>query len=353
MSGITGRQTKIAFAKFGTNSWGTPASVTYGAYFTSDGGMKLDPNIIVDDAFGQVFEGTEEVGDIKPPTPNWDSQARYDDYSYIFQALAMGSPNAPTISTSAAGQTTSWQHIIDLADVIDGLGITAAIDKVLYVEELTSAKIHGFNLKRGNGGIMTTAYKVTGSKPTIASATNTRSTVNGATFPALGNRVFAKHGTFRMNLNSAGALGSGDVVHVENVEFDYDRPQDSPQVFGQDYIDEPADNAFPTFGLTVSYPRMNTVTANSLYGALRDATAMKADLTFLGAFINSTDQHQKLYQWPYLQLSGFEAPITGGAAQVKPKATFKALLAPSSPTGMAFVRPSRLTIIQTNSPAAF
>jgi hypothetical protein len=223
---------------------------------------------------------------------------------------------------------------------------------VQYVEELTSAKVHGFSLKNGTGGIMQLSFKVLGNKPTIQSSVNINSTVAGATFPALGNRIFRKHGTFRMNLNSAGALGAGDAVKIDDFQFDQDRPQDSPQVFGQDYIDEPADNAFPTFGFTLTYPRMNTTAANSLYSALRDSTAMKADMTFLGAFINSTDQYKRLWQWPYVQLESFDAAIKGGG-QIRPKAKFKALLAATSPAGMPFVRPVRLTIVQTNSLIAF
>ena len=352
MSGVTGRQLKIAFTKFGANSWGVAASVTRGVYFESDGGVKFDPNIVVDDAFGQLFEGTTEVGDIKAPKPTWTQQARYDDHSFILQGCAMGSPTAVTIATSAAGQVTSWQHILDLADVIDGLGVTMAIDKVLYTEELTSAKFHGFTVKNGTGGVMTMAFKVTGSKPTIQSSININSTLAVASYPALGNRVFRKHGTFRMNLNTAGALGASDAVKIEDWQFDFDRPQDNPQVFGQDFIDEPADDKFPMFSLSVSYPRMNTVAANSLYASLRDATALKADMTFLGAFINSTDQYKRLYQFPYLQLESWEGPTSGGN-QIKPKAKFKALLAATSPTGMAFVRPFRLTCIQTNSLIAF
>jgi hypothetical protein len=104
----------------------------------------------------------------------------------------------------------------------------------------------------------------------------------------------------------------------------------------------------------VQYPRMNTPSANSLYAGLRSSTAFKADWTFLGAFINSTDQYKKLYQFPYLQLmdDGFSAP-TAGAQQVKPVAKFAARLAPTSPTGMAFIRPFRLTRTMTQSVVAF
>ncbi len=352
MSGVNARQTKFAFAKFGSNSWGVPASVTKGLYFESDGGLKFEPAIIVDDAFGQTFEGTTEVGDVKAPALTWQQQARYDDYSYILQALAMGSPNAVTISTSAVGQVTSWQHIVDLSDVIDGLGITGAIDKVLYTEELTSAKVHGFSLKSGNGGIMNMGYMVLGSKPTIQSSVNINSTVAGAVFPPLGNRVFRKQGVFRLNVQSAGALGASDAVKIEDFDFSFDRPQDTPQVFGQDFIDEPSDNNFPTFKLSVTYPRMNTVSANSLYASLRDATALKGDMTFLGAYINSTDQYKQLYQWPNLQVESFEDMLQNGQ-QVRPKVTFSAKLAVTSPTGMPFVRPMRMTRVQTNSLIAF
>lgn len=352
MSGINARQTKVAFAKFAANSWGVAASVTNGAYFKSDGGLKFEPAIVSDEAFGQTFLGTTETGDVKAPDITLDQQARYDDKSYIWQALAMGSPNAVTIATSAAGQTTSWQHILDLADVIDGLGLTLAIDKVQYVTELTSAKIHGFTLKNGQGGIMDMGFKALGTKPTIQSSVNINSTVAGATFPALSNRVFRKHGVFRLNLQSASALAAGDAVKIESFDYTFDRPQDVPQVFGQDFIDEPADNNFPTLMLTVVYPRMNTVSSNSLYAALRDATALKADMTFLGAFINSTDQYKQLYQWPNLQLETFEDLLTGGQ-QVKPKVVFKAKLATSSPAGMPFVRPMRVTRTQTNSLIAF
>ena len=352
MGGITAKVTKQAFAKFGANSWGVPTSVTKGVYFASDGGLGFKPTIVDDEAFGQTFIQESEVGDIAAESPNWTQEARYDDYSYILQALAMGSPAAVTISTSASGQTTSWLHQFDLADVIDGLGITFAIDKQQYVEELTSAKIHGFSFADGNGGILMAGYKLTGGKTTILSSTNINSTLATATFPALGNRIFTKHGTFRMNKQSAIALASGDAVKIENFKVEFNRPQDAPMVHGQDYIDEPCDQGYPTIAVDVTYPRMNTVSANSLRSGLRDATTFKADYTSLGAFINSTDQYKQLWQFPDLQLDSFEAAVTGGN-QVKPKARFRARLASTSPAGMAFVRPFRLTRIMSQSLVAF
>lgn len=352
MSGVTGRQVDCAFAKTGTNSWGVAASVTKGHYFQSTGGLQLEPMIVEDDAFGQEFIETAEVGNITAPTPPFSSVDRYDDYGYILDALSMGSPAAVTLSTSAAGQTTSWLHQIDLAPVIDGLAVTFAFDKVLYIEELTSAKLHGFREEDSDNGMMRSTYKVMGSKTTNVSSVNINSTIAVATFPSLGNRVMKKHGVWRMNKHSAGALGASDVIKVEKAVFDFDRAQDGPFIYGQDFIDEPADNGFPVFSIEMTYPRMNSTSANSLYAGLRDSTAFKADWTFSGAFINSTDQYQKKYQFPYMQLDKFVADVVG-ANQVKPTATWKARQAPTSPTGMAFIRPFRLTRIMVNSVHAF
>lgn len=354
MSGVTGRSTKLAFVKTGTNSWGAAGSVTKGIYFDSDGGLQYKPSMITDNAFNQAFVGPADPGLIEAPSLSFQGRDRYDDHQYIWEACAMGSPTAVAIATSAAGQVTSWTHQFDLADSIDGLAITLAHDRVLYVDELTSLKVSGFDLTQESNGAMNMTYRVVGSKPTNISSININSTVAGANFPSLSNRIMQQQGTFRMNLNSAGALGASDAVKAESLKFSFNRPQDAPHVYGQDFVDEPADNGWPDFTLEVTYPRMNTVSANSLYAGLRSATAFKADWTFLGAFINSTDQYKKLFQFPYLQLmdDGFQT-ATASANQVKPTAKFAARLAPTSPTGMAFVRPFRLTRVMTNSPVAF
>lgn len=355
MAGQTGRSFKMAFAKYGANSWGVAASVTKGIYFESDGGIQLKPAQITDNSFNQAFLGQADSGLVEAPTPSFTGRDRYDDQQYIWEALAMGSPAAVTISTSASGQTTSWRHQFDLADAIDGLGVTLAIDKVQYVQELTSLKVHGFEFAQADNGAMNMTYRTTGSKPTMFSSININSTVGAATYPALSNRVLQQHGVLRMNAFSAGSLTATDVVRAESIKLTFVRPQDAPHIFGQDFVDEPADNGFPEPMLEVTFPRMNTPTANSFFAAMHSPTAFKADWTFQGLYINSTDRYQKLYQFPYMQLmsDGFADATTGAANQVKPMVKFALRLAPSSPSGMAFIRPMRLTRIMTNSVVAF
>lgn len=359
MSGITGRTMKMAFEKFGANSWGVPASVTKGIYFESDGGMQFKPAQIVDNAFGQTYLAPSDSGLVEAPALSLTARSRYDDYEYLWDAVAMGSPAAVTISTSATGQVTSWQHILDLAPSIDGLGLTLAIDKNLYVDELTSFKVTGFRETQDTNGAMNVTYQGIGSKSTPISSININSTVGGATFPALTNRILQQQGIFRMNAQGAGSLVAADAVPLESINFNFNRPSDAPHIFGQDYVAEPADNGFPEFMLEVTYPRMNTISANSLYNALLSGTgsnAFKADWTFnSGTFINSTDHWKKLYQFPYLQLDtdGFAAP-TAGADQVKPKVKFLCRLPSAAPTGMSgVVNPFRLTRTMVNSVKAF
>ncbi len=353
MAGVTGRSMNAAFAKFVTNSWGVAAAVTRGIYLTNKGGLKLQPARVDDQAFGQPFLGRGDLGDVEAPNLTWTARSRYDDHEFVLDALAMGSPATATLSNSATGQAASFQHVIDLATSTDGLGLTGAFDEVLFVDELTSAKVTGFSEKVGDGGVMDRMWKLLGSKPTDISSTNTRSIVNAASFVTLGNRIFRNQGVFRLNVQGASALASGDAQKVEDVEITFERPQDGPHVFGQDYIHEPADNGFPTVKVKVKWARMLTTNASSLYAAMRTNTIWKGDLTYTGAFINSTDAYKRLYQFPHLELdetNGFEVT---GAQQVKPEATFSAKMALSSPAGMAFVRPFRLTLINTFDTAAF
>lgn len=343
----------FAFAKTGLNSWGVAASVTKGTYFESDGGLKYAPSFNEDKSFGQSWLGPAESGDNNPANLTLTGMARYEDHNYVLRALCMGSPNAVTIVTSTGTAPTSWQHIIDLAPSIDGLAATFAFERNLFTEEITSAKVFGFGESPGDGGIIKESFKVLGTAPTNQSSININSTVYGASFPTLLGRVARKQGTFRINAQGGGALGGSDAIAVTGaIDFTFERPQDISNAYGSAEIIEPADNDFPPLSIKVSFHRANTVTVNSFRAALQTGTAYKADLTYLGAFINSTDRYTRKYQFPYLELQD-ATTATQGAAQVKPELTFMLKLASALPTGMSTTNPFRFTQIMTNSVVAF
>jgi hypothetical protein len=349
---VTGRQAKVAFGKFTTNSWGVAVAVSRGHYFNSTAGLRATPARVNDEAFGQAFLGRGDLGDHAALDLQWVGRSRYDDWSYQLDALAMGSPGAATISDSTSGQTTSYTHQLDLAVNNNGLGVTIAVDKSRFVHEIPSAKVIGFSEAVGDGGVIDKTFRFIGNKATNISSTNINSTVAGASFPALSNRVFRNQGIFRMNVQGGSGLAAGDAVKAETIELTFERPQDAPFVFGQDYVHTPDDNGWPVIRLAVTYPRMTQTSADSLEAAMRTNPVYKADLTYTGANINSIDTYKKLYQFPALELDEIVHDVEG-PNQVKPRAVFSAKLAASSPTGMAFVNPMRLTYTNTNSLGAF
>jgi hypothetical protein len=352
--GVSGRQGLMAFAKFGANSWGVAASVTKGVYFTSTGGMKRQPERVNDEAIGQTFLGRGDYGDLPALDLTFVGRSRYNDWQYVLQACAMGSPAAATLSNSATGQTPSFTHVIDLATSIEGLGITFAAEKVLFVDELTSAAVVGFTESVGDSGVMDTSYKLLGTATTNISSVNISATVAGASFPALSDRVFRKEGIFRLNAQTGGSLVANDAQRVETVEVMLDRPQDAPNIFGQAYIAGPLDNDWPKVTVKVKWREMATTNASSLYAILHSNAQLKGDLTFTGSFINSTDAYLRKYQFPALELDETNGFDMDKATQVKPEATFTAKLAASAPTGMAGVtKPFRLTLINDKAAAAF
>jgi len=354
MPGKTGREMRMAFSKFGTGSYNVAASVTKGCYFESDGGLVFRPGQVVDNAFNQAFVGAADPGLVDAAPLTLVGRDRYEDFTYIWEALAMGSPAAVTIATSAAGQVTSWRHQCDLAPSIDGLGLTYAIDKGLFVEEATCVKVHGFEETQAENGAMNMTFRGLANTAKHDSTVNTNSTVAGATYPALGNRIVQHQGVFRMNLASGNTLAATDAIEAESVRFSFNRPQDAPHVYGRQTIAEPGDNGWPEPMIEITYARMNTPSANSIRAFLGSSTGLKADWIFTGPLINSTDAYSKIYQFPYLQLmqDGWTA-APSGPTQVKPQVRLAARLAPTSPSGMPFVNPLRLIRIMVNSVNAF
>ena len=347
MAGVTGRELKAGFAR-GT-TWGTPASVTRQILITGTDGWDAQPQIVDDDAINQTFLQAGEVGDYTPQTPAIAMQLRYEDVDTLI-AGAMGSAAAPSVVSSiATNSLVAYQHVVTLATELTHF-FTMAVDFGQYVLEIPSLKVQGYSVRVGENGRMQIEFQTTGNKAGYSSSTNTNSTVAGARAASLGNRLFRKNGRFRMNVQTAGALGSGDEqTVVRDITLGTSRPVAADDfVFNQDYIIEPDDNGFPEFPVEITFARMNTVTANSLAVGLAAARVFKADWQFLGPYINSETQRTFLWEMPALQLRSFRAVAAGGD-QVRPQATFHCKLAAAAPTGMAFTEPLRLTIINANS----
>lgn len=348
MPGVTGREVKSAWAR--SSTWGTAASVTRQILIASTEGFDDKPQLVEDDAFNQDFIAEAEVGDFTPPTPGVRAQLRYEQLdSWI--AGSCGSVAAPVVvSSQAANSLVAYRHTITLAPELAHF-FTIAVDTTQYVKELTTTKFRGFTITVGDGGRLMIEFPAVANRCKYDSAVNTNSTVGGAAAATIGNRVFRKQGTWRMNLASGGALGASDVIStLKDFTLTYARPlaQDD-HVVGSGEIIEPDDDGALEITLQLNYPRMNTVTANSLALAYGLGTSFKADLSFLGPYVNSTTQRQLLFEFPALQVIEFTAPIVGHN-QARPAVTFKARRAAAAPTGMSGITaPQKITIVNTNS----
>lgn len=353
---VTGRNSRAAFAVYGTNSWNVAASVNKALHLAGDAGLTLQPQFSENETLNQGFYRNASIGDITAPDLTLQMDARYEDFGYVLEACVMGSPAAPVVVSSTGGN--AYGHVLDLAPTVSGRGITLAIEYggagfSPFVQELTSAKVYGLSEAVGTAGVIQQSFRVLGSKPTITSSVNIPATLAAATVPDFGNKVFRKQGVFRLNAQAGGSLTAADAVNVETVAWEFARVNDAPFVFGSDTIIEPADAGFPTIRVTATFPRMNTVSANSMYAQLQAGGAWKGDLTYTGANINSSTAASKHIQWPYLEPQELTLGLAG-AGQVKPSVTFLAKEVASAPTGMSGVtRPFRITRVMANSAVAF
>jgi hypothetical protein len=353
---VTGRNSRAAFAVYGANSWGVAASVTRALHVTSDGGLTLQPQFSENETLNQGFYRNAAVGDITAPDLTLQTDARYEDFNYILEAMAMGSPATPVVVSSTGGN--AYRHIIDLAPSVAGRGVTVAFEYgganfTPFIQELTSARVYALSEAVGTAGVITQSFRLLGSKPTVTSSVNFNSTLAAISVPDFGNKLFRHAGVFRLNAQGGGSLVAADAVTIENLTWDFARVNDAPNVFGQDFIVEPADAGFPSLNLTATFPRMNTVSANSMYVHLRAGGAWKGDLTYTGALINSSTSYSRQIQFPYLEVQGMTLNLAG-AGQVKPTVTLVAKEVASAPTGMTGVtRPMRITRVMANSLIAF
>lgn len=353
MAGLNGRDVRVAFAR--SNTWGTPASVTKQINLRSLDGFHAKPGVVVDESFNQAFVGEGEMGDYAPSTPELQMDLRYDGAGPLLVAAAMGSAAAPSVVSSvAANSLIAYSHVLTLATDLTKF-YTFAADMggpgggTHFVLELPTAKPTGFSIQVGDNGKMQLSVPVVANKAVYNSAVNVNSTIGGAAADPLANRVFRKQGVFRMNLQSAGSLAGADAQDVKEVVIRASRPvaQDD-HVFGKDYVIEPDDDGWAEFDVDLTFPRMTSQNANSLVIAWPAGTHLKGDFTFTGNYINSVTQYGMLFQFPALQIAEWDAPLTGHNL-IRPTAKAKARLATTSPSGMAFVQPLRITVTNMNS----
>jgi len=331
MSGVAGVEIKAALKK--ASAWGT--AVACGA---NDGililpaSIKRDTSADVDDSLGLYFPQDGDLGAIKTEG-DLPMYLRYDACDLML-ALVMGIAGAP----AQQGSTTAYAYTIKPKSDIDSLFATYVQHMKNYIMEIPSMKISGFTLKGEAGKALTLTLKTIGFNKVYDSVINTTTTFNNVTYRESRNRVKFAHGVFRMNAQSAAALGAGDAISPSSFELSFQRKLKGEYTGGyhftsgdntQELIDEPTNDGPPDISLKLDFPRHTSVTYLTILGG---DTRQKMDITFTGAVIAGAYNRQFKLQFPHLQLINDDPADAAGI--IKEPLEFKVYGALSAPTGM-------------------
>lgn len=258
-----------------------------------------------------------------------------------------------TVATWTAPNATSTyeisggiaQHNYDLADITDGLFATLALNKVINIEEATSAKIAGMSLKGSVGNPLEIGFKIIANNLISNSAVNTLGTFANVTYRDQKNRVLFNQKVYRLNAQSGSALADGDKIYPTEFELTADRKITGVYGAGDvfDTIDEPTNDGIPEVKLKLTFPRY---TADTYFTEWDSNTAKKMDMIFTGLLISGTS-YRKLSLWfPHLKYATVDAPERREIIQNT--VDFNCLSADAAPSGMTGItKPFRLQLVNT------
>lgn len=335
---ITGREVIIALKKAAV--WHTPVvcGAGDGLLILSDG-IKVAVPAELDDSAGQEWITQADAG-VKDIKGSIDAYMRYEGFD-VALAMIMGIAGAPTL----AGAALAYSNTYGMASNITGMFATMAQQKLgNKVWEFPSLKLHGFKLS----GQMNKPLKLTldgiADRLDRASVTNDTTSMAAVTMPDVENRILMNKDTVvRINDQSGAALGSGDAVYPSAIDIAFNRPMDAEPVAGQDGVDEPADNGFPTVSVSLKFPRYNT--ANDAYFDDLDAfTSKKMDITFTGKLIETGQNYMFKLSFPHVKIDTPEAPVSG-AGKIPFSMNCKVLGATAAPAGMTHITPMQIDVV--------
>lgn len=354
---VSARQTKLGINIATSSSWGTGVAVATavgagdGHYVRDDIGVALQMNQTMDDSAGQNFIGGVDAGNTEALAITIPQYLHYNDaFQNVLWALTLGTGGtAPT----QVGTTTAYTNTFEPATNKTGRYATIVRDKVQMISEVSGAKFSGFDLTFGEGGRAEITWMAVGDIEKSTSTINTATQISALTFPTLGRRAFFDDATFRVNAQAGGALSASDKLYVSSMRVLFAQPMDSIHVMGATTIIEPEDNGFPECTIEVTFGRYES-SSHAFFAAHRDTSLYKADLTFVGPTL-ATTTYGLLFQFPNMAIAKYAAPVPGGAGQIAPSMTLRALSTTAAPTGMTGVTaPLRLTTtgVSTTNPFA-
>lgn len=340
---ITGREFICALKK--AAAWHTPVAcgADDGLLILSDG-IKVSVDQELDDSAGQPWITEADPGEMNV-SGNQDAYMRYEGFDTAL-ALIMGIAGVP----SQVDATTAYSNSYKLSSKIDTLFATLAMKKLTNVIwEFPSVKLHGFKLSGEMNKPLKIILDLIADKLDRASLINTAATMANVTMPDKKDRILMnKNAVFRLNDQADIALAAGDQIFPSSFELIFNRPMDAEATGGQDGVDEPADNGFPTATLNLKFPRYNTAN-NAFFDDWEAYTSKKMDITFTGKEIETGQNYMFRILLPHLKIDNPEAAMSG-PGKIPFSMSCNLLGADVAPAGMVdLVEPIQIDIINTRT----
>src|SRR5678810_319086 len=168
---------------------------------------------------GMVTQREGDKGNVVV-TGSLKAPLRYENFHRVLAAL-MGTAGVPaTIDTSGKN------HVLKIAPTTDGIFHTLAYEilKDTTIFEFSTVKVNRVTIRIQIPGRVEVEAQFVGHDFTDASAINTTTTIDTITQSANLEIAQARQCVVRMNAQSGGALGSGDVKYVTGIEINLERP---------------------------------------------------------------------------------------------------------------------------------
>ncbi len=304
--------------------------------------LKKTRGALIDDSLGLYFPQNSVNSQVKCEG-DIPCYLRYDGLDLLI-ALAMGATGGAPVQQ---GATAAYAQTFSLANTLDGLFATFVVDNQINIDEFTTTKITGFQIKGLVGKPLEISFHAQAIDRNASSSVNTLMTFGSVTYFETSNRVLYSQGVFRLNNASDVALGSGNIVYPDNFTLEFRRKMAGRYGTGttMDLIDEPTNDGLPEVTLKLEFPRYQ---ANTYFADWDAATNMKMDMTFTGAQIASPYNRSFQLQFPNMKIANVELPMSAGI--LKHPLEFQCLGTSTAPAGMTGVtQPFGINVINRES----
>ncbi|MBI5410173.1 MAG: hypothetical protein HZA14_12485 [Nitrospirae bacterium] len=317
-----------------------------------------------------VDSGTAESGTNNTLTDldkNWTTNVHATNGRYVTILTGTGAgqtrkivSNTATILTVASnwsvnpGATSTYEisgsiatHNYDLADNLDGIFVTIAMNEKIGIKEATSLKLSDMIIKGSTGGgPLEINFKGPAYNITWNSAINTLNSFANVTYREQANRILYSQGVMRLNAQGGSALDTADIIYPD--EFELTSSRKLKGVYGAggsfDNIDEPTNDGTPEVKLKLKFPRYTS--AQPFLDWADSTVRKKMDMTFTGALIGGSSYRKMVLSLPNLKYANVDCPEVRGILEMPIE--YNCLSAASAPSGMTGItKPFRLALTNT------